>query len=157
MAYKSYSEQYFSAWDSYVGAYEVGTWTFRGPPEQVAPASIVSSIVSGYISQFRLHGEALLYMKVEVDAAPTFETKYRVTTYSHDSPFPQVLVYAIIAMVIVIGLAYITHVMSPAIKSAAENFPKLINLGFWAIAATVALGSLWLIFGGKERKRDGKR
>ena len=167
MAMHVMSETYYPAWGTYEGTYETTVWKFTGPPEQVAPASKVSALASGYTSVFRNHGETLMYMKVEADWHDWYATQYKVTTYSHGTSaarttglsvgWVQFLVAAIIAMAAVIALIYASHVTEQFIKTVGPQLPRMVDLGFWAIGATVLLGSLWLIFGGKkEGRRDGK-
>ena len=156
-------EQYYPGWDPYEGTYEATTWRFTGPPEQIAPASKVAQLAAGYTSVFRNNGETLMYMKVEADWHDFYATQYKVTTYSHPSTagsgiglnvgWVQFLVAAIIAMAAVIALIYASHVVEQFIKVIGPQLPRLIDLGFWAVAGTVFVASIWLIFGGKEAKR----
>jgi hypothetical protein len=161
MGMKVYSERYFSAWDSFQGPYEQGVWKFYGPPEQLMPVSWVSKLAAIYIEQFRLGGETLMYMKIEADTSGPIETNYRVTTYSHGSTAGfaldvgavQLVVGLIAAAVIVIGLVFLSILWYPAIKAVGKAVPRLVDLMFWGVGGAVVLGSLYLIFGGKEAKR----
>jgi hypothetical protein len=163
MAWKTHSEQYFPTWDSYSGTYEKTVWKFWS--DSLMPSGTVANLAKGFISTFKSHGHTLMYMKVEVSTDLILTTDYRITTYSPAAAttahqiglnvgWVQFLVVAIIAMAAIIVVIYASHVISEVIKTIGPVLPDLINMGYLAIGATVALVSLWLIFGGKEKRYE---
>lgn len=156
MAYHVISEKYFSGWGSHTGAYHVGTWNCDGPPEQAAPVSLVSQVISIYVQKFREAGEDLMYIKVEADWESWYKTKYRITTYSPAAYSGiglnvgaiQLLLGLLAAALVVIGLIYLTVVWHDDVK---ETIDKTISLMHFAVGGTVVLGSLWLLFSGKKK------
>lgn len=139
MGYTTVRETTYPSWEPYAGSYEILIGQFNGPPEQVLPVSIAAWIVQEYEELFGTSGETLMYLKVEADWSPTFWTNYRITAKSHGSPFPQALLVAIVAALIIIGLVLLTWQLSEAWKSAGEAAPG-IGLGIFLAAAGVAGG-----------------
>jgi hypothetical protein len=156
MAYKTVRETYFNSWGSYEGPYDRGVWKFYGPAEQMMPVNWAATLASIYIENFRSNGEDLMYIKVEADTTGTFETNYRVTTFSHSEGtsemvgYVQLIVGLIAAAVIVIGLVFLSIIWYPAIKAVSHALPSLMG---WALAGGVLLGSIFLLTSGNEEAR----
>lgn len=141
MAYQTVQEKYYDSWGPYLGEYEVLTMDYSGPPEQLLPVSIGKKILEFYVSKFAEHGETLMYLKVEADWGPTWETKYRVTAYSHDA-IPMALIYALIALAAIIGLAFIVYTVKTMVKIIAESPPLAIATVLIAIAAVAVVAAV---------------
>ena len=94
---------------SYRGPAEKLTAELKGPPEQVVPVSIARRIVEEFVLSTKGHGATPLKITVWADWSPTWETKYKVELVAHGSPaIPwQVIVLAIAAVLIVLGIAFI--------------------------------------------------
>lgn len=78
MSWHTVLEEYSGDSGSYSGPAERARFELWGPPEQLAPVSIVTEIFSWIISHLPNYNGKPLYVKIDADWAPTMYTKYRI-------------------------------------------------------------------------------
>ncbi len=143
MAFTTISEKYYDEWYPYIGDYEIAVIDIVGPPEQVLPVSVANSILQLFVSKYKDFGETLMYIKVEADWDPTFTTDYRVTTYSR--AVVQVVLVAIAAVIVTLGLLGMTWLITSATKEVVETAPLALNLGVILLFVAVAVAIYFLV------------
>lgn len=132
---------------SYRGPAERAVGSFKGPPEQLAPAGLMSQVLSLLVPSLRAEGADLLKMRVWADTSPTFYTRYRIELTAKEpmalaaqpgyaaqaSPFPFLIVGAIL---LALGLLALTAWQVSRIEwGTAAGF----GVGLWAVAAILGV------------------
>ncbi len=141
MAYELQSEKYYAAWYPYKGEYEIAVSDITFDlPDQLLPEGWISKIHALFVDKFKEYGETMLYMKTEVDKSATWQTRFRVTTYSH--PGVLIVLGVIAALIALVLLASMVWNISTAIKTISEN--PVLSWGFLliAIAAVAVVGAV---------------
>ena len=135
------------------------TWVgyFSGPPEQIAPASLVANIAAIVVDKFLLSNITPVRIRVYADTSPTLETKYRVEAPSYASggaqvtteglqfvlpTFAQFKAAAILigTAVAVIGVVLTAWKIIEAVGSGIkllEDFGWILALGVLAVAVPI--------------------
>ena len=109
-----------------------------GPPEQIMPVGIASSLIQWFSVSVKNEGGTPLTIKIWADIAPTWETKYKVEMVVHTSPFAwNLAIYAIAGLIVLVGLSFIMW----QVQKTTHN----LGIPEWAwIVGAVAVGYLLL-------------
>jgi hypothetical protein len=142
MAYKIVRQETFSSWYSYSGAYEQTVINLKGPPEQVLPTSVASSIANAVLDVFGRFNETVLAYVVEADTSPTLYTRYRVTVCSHDSVTSTLIKALMVSGPF--GLALASYFIYQKAKSpgTVEEPPAAPEEGLWGLST-----QSWIVIG----------
>lgn len=144
---------------TYSGPAEVGIAKFEGPPEQLLPTSLAVKIAEILVRKIKENQGVLLKMRIWVDKAPIFSTKYRIEVVLTDqaiqaqqglatrAPFPWAI---LIGALLIIGLVALTTWTISRI-----DWEGLTTSIQWGIIALV-VGGLLLLGLSERGKKHGK-
>ncbi len=96
---------------TYVGKAEEATLYFDGFPEQIPGLDLVTEKVTEAVVEHILANDGtMLRLRIYRGAGAWYNSKWKVVFAIHASPFPWAIVIPlIVALLILIGLAYIAH------------------------------------------------
>jgi hypothetical protein len=127
---------------TYSGPAETCSAELKGPPEQIAPGTLVDDVVATIASWFPPEGtDKLLRIKVWADWSPTFYTLYKVEVSGHASPVPWA---AIIAALALIGLIILIWQVSQV------DWKPVAETAKWGVIALIVLAAIVLLGPGKK-------
>jgi len=129
---------------TYKGATEVLYAELKGPPEQLLPVNLMEKIIIAFESKVTPYGGHPLRIKIWSDWSPTWYSLYKVELTIHASPLAwNIVIPAVAAVLIVIGLSFITWEVTHA--SWGSSLPSMLGDVKWIILAASAVAVLWLM------------
>lgn len=131
---------------TYVGKAEEATIYFDGFPEQIPGLDLVTEKVAAAVVEHVLANDGtMLRLKIYRGTGTWFNSKWKVAFTIHASPFPwAVVIPLIVVLLIVIGLAYITH----SVKDMDWGEKAIVGMGLG-----IALILLVLALAGGQRAK----
>ena len=94
---------------AYRGPAEVCTWEFAVGPEQLPGMGFLADrIIDAHVQELLRNGGLLLRLRVWVDSAPTWQTRYRVEVTSKASPlWWNAIILGVLALLSLATTAYV--------------------------------------------------
>ncbi|MBA7631801.1 hypothetical protein ES703_39337 [subsurface metagenome] len=141
---------YEPAASAYNGQAEVATLYFDAPPEQIPGLDlIITTVMEAMAEPIIANDGTMLRLKIWRATGEWYNSKWKVEAVIHASPFPWAIVIPlIIALLIVIGFAYITH----QVKTMSWGAQAVMGMGIGLLILIVIAA---MAFGGKKKVEGG--
>ncbi|MBA7642641.1 hypothetical protein ES703_50341 [subsurface metagenome] len=145
-----YEELYEPEASTYVGKAEEATLYFDGFPEQIPGLDLVTQkVTEAVVEQVLASDGTMLRLRIYRGTGEWYNSKWKVAFAIHSSPFPwAVVIPLIVALLIVIGLAYITH----QVKDMDWGEKAIVGMGLAAVLILLVIA----LAGRPTKKKPGK-
>ena len=141
-----YEELYEPEASTYVGKAEEATIYFDAFPEQIPGLDLITQkITEAVVEKILANDGTMLRLQIYRGTGAWYNSKWKVAFAIHSTPFPwAVVIPLIVALLIVIGFAYITH----SVKDMDWGEKAIVGLGLGIVLILLILA----LAGGVKKK-----